>query len=94
MRPENLQRATQWVKEHFSHTTCPGCGGHGFDLNSELFALLSLNDQTGAVSAGPVYPVVLLSCTQCGATLFVQALKAGVTINVVPHHPPVQQPVR
>jgi hypothetical protein len=32
----------------------------------------------GLVVGGPVYPFLVVTCSQCGYTVFVNALKAGI----------------
>lgn len=56
---------------------CSLCGRSQWNANTKLFYLGEYN-KDALVLGGPVYPVLPITCTHCGNTLFINALVAGL----------------
>lgn len=56
--------------------SCQVCGANTWNVEPQLAELRFLN--LGAfVVGGPVLPLVVLTCNNCGNTIFINAVKAG-----------------
>lgn len=55
---------------------CPMCGHKSWTVHDTTFEIREFNEGN-MVLGGPVIPVVTIMCTNCGNTLFVNALQAG-----------------
>lgn len=70
---EKLKRNTigKWVSE-----SCPLCNEKKWDIQSEIFSIPQY--QSNNQFPQKIFPVVPIACTNCGNTIFVSALYAGV----------------
>ena len=57
--------------------SCPMCGIGGWNVQDSTYQLLEFN-QGSLVVGGPVIPVIPVVCNNCGNTLLVNAIIAGV----------------
>lgn len=58
-------------------TACPLCGNNNWTISDQVFQALEF-DFKGLPLNGASYPIVPLTCTQCGNTYFINALIAGL----------------
>ncbi len=64
---------------------CSFCGNNTWNISSKIFELLEF-DANGLQLGGPVYPVVPITCNNCGNTLFINALVAGLLEQKFPNN--------
>lgn len=58
---------------------CPLCQGHNWTLSDRLFQLIEYDkEKTTSGQGRRIYPVLAMTCTNCGNTYFINAIKAGV----------------
>lgn len=60
---------------------CPLCLQNEWNMSSKVFQLLEF-DTSGLTLGGPTYPVLPITCSHCGNTLFINALIAGLIDQV------------
>jgi hypothetical protein len=70
------QKLNTWFREKWDHGPCPVCGTNLWTPLPRLGMVPNLNP-TGPLSAN-VVPVLLIGCTNCGYTLQINALVAGI----------------
>lgn len=58
-------------------TTCPLCGNGQWTFNDTIFQLPEF-DTKGLIVGGVVFPVIPLTCDNCGNTYFINVLSAGL----------------
>ena len=63
---------------------CQVCGTNTWDVEANLAELRFLN-MGGFTVGGPVIPLIVITCKNCGNTILINAVKAGWI-------PPTQQP--
>lgn len=56
---------------------CPMCGQNVWSVQDKCYELRQFNRE-GFMVGGPIVPVVPISCQNCGNTLLINALIAGV----------------
>lgn len=76
---EHLQK--QWMGK-----TCPMCGIGPWSVSDSVFELRTYQQGNFVVGAGPIVPVIPVTCQNCGNTIFVNALVAKV-VDREPHSP-------
>ena len=58
-------------------TACPLCGNNKWNINDRVFQAIEY-DHKGILLGGAAYPIVPLTCVNCGNTYFINALVAGL----------------
>ena len=75
MEDEQRQRVAQWFSDKWSHGPCPVCDANAWAPNSKLGQITNFASDEFEVN---VVPVLLVYCTNCGYTLPINALVAGI----------------
>jgi hypothetical protein len=85
---EQQEKIRQAVREKWGEPPppCSMCGSRSWEIAGQIFELREF--QQGALVAGgaqTLYPVVPILCGNCGNTIFLNAIKAGLlSHNPVP----------
>lgn len=56
--------------------SCPLCGNNKWDINEHIFQIIEYDPECIRV-AGITYPIVPITCLNCGNVYFINALVAG-----------------
>lgn len=56
---------------------CSMCKEREWSIHPELYQLTQFNEG-GTIIGGPVVPLLILECTNCGNTLSINAIRAGI----------------
>ncbi len=83
MDADELVRLNTWIRDKWKHGPCSICGANSWTTNSKVCLLLNPASLVNTTS----FPVVLIYCTNCGHTLVVNAIIAGVA---KPEGPPLK----
>ncbi len=75
MDADELERLDTWIREKWEHGPCSICGANSWTTNPKVCLILN----PASLVNNSSFPVVLIYCTNCGHTLFVNAIVAGVT---------------
>jgi predicted nucleic-acid-binding Zn-ribbon protein len=72
------EKAEAWLNEHWKGVrACPICGNSDWLGNDEAMEVRSF--EAGRLAAtGPVIPLLTLTCSTCGNTLFFNGILAGL----------------
>lgn len=60
--------------------SCPMCNAGTWNVQNSTYQLLEFN-QGGLVLGGPVIPVIPIVCSNCGNTLLINAITAGIVAS-------------
>jgi hypothetical protein len=75
---ENL---LNWIKTHWlPNAKCPMCDHSQWGVNDAVFEMREFF-QGNMVIGGKIIPVVPISCSHCGNTIFLNALQIGLIAN-------------
>lgn len=85
MTPEQKEKLHSKLRE-LGSLTCPICMGIAWEITGTIFELREFQDGALAIS-GRVYPVVPVSCLQCGNTIFFNAIRLGIIDASQPSEP-------
>lgn len=89
---EEVRILLGWLKDQWQGASCPM--HRGMPTNWEVGDMIMTLPYTGAgVSiGGPTYPLVVVTCAQCGYTVLVNAIKAGIVRVPQPAQPVQPEP--
>lgn len=80
MKKANGQEIINFLNERWHGAVCPLCGGQKWNVTDKYFELREFNDGN-IVIGGPnnsIVPVIPVTCDNCGNTVFINALSAGL----------------
>lgn len=87
---EQQSALTAFLNKKWPNSACPMCHVNSWAVNGWITMLVS--DKLGIVLGSPVVPIIALSCNNCGNTLMVNAIVAGVMPTEGPPPPPPGYP--
>lgn len=81
MKKPTGQEVIAYLNSKWKNQTCPMCGNRAWNVTEDkIFELREFNDGN-LVVGGPgssIYPVIPVTCGNCGNTIFVSALSTGL----------------
>ena len=74
-----LERALRWIEENWvGEKSCAICGNTGWFMGDAIGEMRQINPGSRWMpNTGPSYPVIVLSCENCGYTLLFNAIVLG-----------------
>ena len=64
-------------------TVCPLCGNNKWSITEHVFQAIEF-DQKGIILGGAAYPIVPITCANCGNTYFINAFVADLIDREAP----------
>src|SRR5438045_4209622 len=74
LTPEQAKKVSEWIERH-SKGGCPVCGHRKWKLAPDLVEIRPYYGIT--FLGGPIYPLVLLTCENCGYVFLFHAMMTG-----------------
>jgi hypothetical protein len=88
LTPEQTAKAIQWLRANWGDAReCPFHGPTNWEVGNILVATVGFT-RGGLQVGGSTYPSFVVICGQCGFTVFVNAIKAGIV--KAPEVPPAE----
>jgi len=75
---ENFQKLIHHLSDKWKGSPCPMCQHSGWTVDDNVYELRKFNGGKLVLGGGPILPIIPVTCNNCGNTVFVNALKAGV----------------
>lgn len=79
------QKFLQFLKVKWAGRPCPMCGSGPWNVQDEAFELRAFQGGNLVLGAGPLVPVVVVTCQNCGNTMLVNAIVSGVVDREQPN---------
>ncbi|MDE2781264.1 MAG: hypothetical protein OXI91_16540 [Chloroflexota bacterium] len=75
-----LEKALRWIEENWvGQKECAICGNSGWFMGEVVGEMKQMNSKSKWIpNTGPSYPMIVLSCENCGYTLLFNAIVLGV----------------
>ena len=73
-----LDSVRQWIESHSPILNCAGCGGREWAIQNELAFSLLVEPKDGSINYKKGYPMVAVTCKNCGYTVFFNAIQMGL----------------
>lgn len=77
LTPEQLQKAQDWLAAHWERLACPFHGPTKWILGDSLVGTVGFR-AGGIAIGGPTFPLLVVTCSQCGFTAFLNAIVVGI----------------
>lgn len=78
LTPEQVEKLTKFINSKWkSPFQCPYCQVNNWNVTEQVFQLSEFSGG-GFVVGGPVVPLAPMTCNNCGHTVLLNALVAGV----------------
>jgi len=71
----------QHLNTKWQNRPCPLCGARQWNVQDKIFELREFHGGNLVLGAGPIIPVIPVICTNCGNTVLVNPLVAGITVE-------------
>jgi len=72
------QKLLNHLNSKWQGRPCQMCGVGNWTVSDSIFELREYNQGNMVIGGGPLIPVVPVTCNNCGNTVFVNAIKAGL----------------
>lgn len=77
LNKEQQEKAINYLNNKWHEKICPICKGTNWDIHPELYELRQFNGGN-MVLGGPLIPMLVIECTNCGNTISINAMRAGI----------------
>lgn len=78
MAKYNKQKFVDFLNQKWNGHDCPVCGGGPWNVSDDIFEIRDYNNGNLVIGGGPIIPVIPVTCMNCGNTIFINAILAGV----------------
>lgn len=80
MKKVGTDKVIKYLQKKWRGSGCPMCGGNQWNVPEKIFELREFNDGNLMIGGpnGAVLPVIPITCRNCGNTVFINALFAGL----------------
>jgi predicted nucleic-acid-binding Zn-ribbon protein len=79
---EEKRKAQAWLQQNWKNWVCPYSGHRNWELG-DIVVQGTPFIGGGLSVGGPVYPLLVITCSGCGNTVFINAIKAGIVAGKV-----------
>ncbi|RXK48849.1 hypothetical protein [Aquirufa rosea] len=62
------------LKEKWQGRPCPMCGVGNWNVSDTIFELREFNQGNLVMGGGPIFPVIPVTCDNCGNSVFINAI--------------------
>jgi len=66
------------LKAKWKDVNCPMCNHNQWSASEEVFEIRKYYGGNVVLGQGPILPIIPVTCNNCGNTVLVNAIKAGV----------------
>ena len=78
MSKADSEKIIKHLQEKWSGRPCPMCGNAGWSVQDSVFELREFHGGTMVIGGSALIPVVPVACNNCGNTVLINAIVAGV----------------
>ncbi len=71
-------RLIKHLKDKWQNRPCPLCGVGNWNVSEKVFEIREFNHGDMIIGAGPIIPLIPVTCSNCGNVVLVNAIIAGI----------------
>lgn len=79
MNDEDKAKLIRHLEDKWSSQNCPMCGHSSWNIPSEVYEIREFHGGGLVVGPIPIVPVLPITCSNCGNTVLVNSIVAGIT---------------
>lgn len=73
----NIDKVIEHLNIKWGNSSCPMCGSNNWNVSDKVFKIHEFHDRTLITGSGSVFPVIPVSCNNCGNSVMVNAIMSG-----------------
>lgn len=73
----NVEKVIQHLNQKWGNRACPMCGSSKWNVSDNVYELREFHGGNLVLGNGPIFPVIPVSCNNCGNSVMINALVAG-----------------
>lgn len=73
----DAEKLINHLNEKWKNHPCPMCAANSWSLSDKVFELREYHGGNIVLGSGPIYPVMPVTCTNCGNTVMINAIISG-----------------
>ena len=73
----NIEKVIEHLNLKWGNRSCPMCESNSWNVSDKIYELREFHGGNLVIGSGPIFPVIPVSCSNCGNSLFVNAILAG-----------------
>ncbi|PHQ86182.1 MAG: hypothetical protein COB65_01495 [Thalassobium sp.] len=73
----NVEKVVQHLNTKWGNRPCPMCGEKSWTVSDTVYELREFHGGNVVLGSGPIFPVIPVSCNNCGNSIMVNALQSG-----------------
>ncbi len=73
----NTEKFISHLNQKWGNKPCPMCGSSNWNVSDTVYELREFHGGNLVLGNGPIIPIVPVTCTNCGNSIFVNALMSG-----------------
>lgn len=70
----NREKLIETINKKWKTKTCPMCGENNWNIDSDMMAMMRVDEEKNVQLGGRMIPLVALTCNECGNTVLVNPL--------------------
>lgn len=79
MKKSSGQEIINFLNDKWRGAVCPLCKGREWNVSGEIFELREFNNGDLVIGGkSKIFPVIPVTCKNCGNTVFISALSTGL----------------
>jgi len=73
----NVHNVIDHLNEKWGVRHCPMCGENSWTVSDTIYELREFQGGNVVIGGGPIYPIIPVSCNNCGNSIMVNAIQSG-----------------
>jgi hypothetical protein len=77
----NVQKVIEHLNSKWGTRACPMCEENIWKVSDTVYELREFHGGIVVLGSGPIYPIVPVSCNNCGNSILINAIQSGAIEN-------------
>lgn len=73
----NIENVIKHLNLKWGNRPCPMCGSNMWNVSDKVYELREFHNGDLILGTGPIFPIIPVTCNNCGNSIMVNALMAG-----------------
>jgi predicted nucleic-acid-binding Zn-ribbon protein len=79
MNDDEKSKMIKHLEDKWNSQNCPMCGHSSWNIPSEVYEIREFHGGGLVLGPIPIVPVIPITCSNCGNTILVNSIVAGIT---------------